>query len=225
MLAWFKVDDGFWSHPKILALSADAVALWVRAGAYSCQHLTDGEVQESVLRLLGSEDAAAELHDAGLWLSMDGGYRFHDWDEYQETSETVKKRRSDARDRQRRAREVAAEKRRMSRSESRVTDGVTDSVSNGVSSLYPTRPDPTRPDPLNKSKDSLREGAPPAPKCRKHVGWEHDESCRTCGADRIAFEAWEKAEAAKPKPAKPHEHKWMDDGTCLGCTEQKVGDF
>ena len=68
-------------------------------------------------------------------------------------------------------------------------------------------------------------GAPPAPKCRNHVGWEHDENCRTCGADRRAYEAWEIAEAAKPKPIMPHEHKWLSDGTCIGCEEQQEGDF
>ena len=142
-MAWFKVDDGFWSHPKTLALSSDAVALWVRAGAYSCQHLTDGIVHEPVLRMLGTDASAGELVDAGLWVPLGSGWSFHDWGEYQETSETVKKRRNDARDRQRRAREAREQKRQQSQDVSRVTDG----VSNGVSSLPPTRPDPTRPDP------------------------------------------------------------------------------
>lgn len=140
-MAWLKVDDGFWSHPKTATLSDAAVTLWVRAGSYSCQHLTDGAIKRSVLRLLGTEDAAVELVDAGLWVPEEAGWSFHDWDEYQETSEAVKKRRADARDRQRRAREAREEKRAKSRSESRVTAG----VSNAVSSLPPTRPDPTRP--------------------------------------------------------------------------------
>ena len=213
-MAWFKVDDGFWSHPKTAALSDSAVTLWVRAGSYSCQHLTDGLIEHHVLRLVGEREAACELESAGLWVEVDGGWRFHDWNEYQETSETVKQRRADARERQRKARERAAEKRR----ESRVTDGVT----HGVSSLYPTRPDPTRPDPPNSSKDSLGEGdAPPPQKCRKHQTWEHDENCRTCGADRKAYEAWEAAEAKKPKPSRPHEHRWLGDGTCIGCEARK----
>ncbi len=159
-MAWFKVDDGFWSHPKTATLTDAAVTLWVRAGAYSCQHLTDGVVKRPVLRLLGAEDAAVELVDAGLWVPLSDGWRFHDWDEYQETSEAVKQRRADARERQRRAREAAAKKRRESRDLSRVTDGVTDSVSHGVSSLYPTRPDPTRPDPTPLLLTKKREGPP-----------------------------------------------------------------
>lgn len=145
-LTWFKVDDGFWSHPKTATLSDAAVTLWVRAGAYSCQHLTDGRIDRPVLRLVGTEAAAAELVAVNLWIGDSGGWRFHDWDEYQETSETVKKRRDDARERQRRAREARELKRAVSQGESRVTDG----VSNAVSSLPPTRPDPTRPTTSNE---------------------------------------------------------------------------
>lgn len=149
-MTWFKVDDGFWSHPKTATLSDAAVTLWVRAGAYSCQHLTDGVIKRPVLRLVGESDAATELVEAGLWITRPDGWRFHDWDEYQETSETVKKRRDDARERQRKAREAREEKRAMSQGMSRVTDSVT----HAVSSLPPTRPDPTRPDLLKREKTS-----------------------------------------------------------------------
>ena len=37
-MAWFKVDDGWWSHPKILQLSDSAQALWMRAGSWSMKH-------------------------------------------------------------------------------------------------------------------------------------------------------------------------------------------
>lgn len=152
-MTWFKVDDGFWSHPKTATLSDAAVTLWVRAGAYCCQHLTDGFVKKAQLRLLGESEAAEELSDAGLWHLVDGGWVFHDWDEYQETSTIVKKRREEARERQRRSREAREEQRRLSQRESQCDSGVTDSVSDDVSSSEshcvssqpPTRPDPTRP--------------------------------------------------------------------------------
>lgn len=63
--------------------------------------------------------------------------------------------------------------------------------------------------------------APPAPTCKKHSHWEHSENCRACGSDRRTFEAWEAAEAKKPKPPKPHVHRWLDDGTCIGCEERE----
>ncbi|NEW27274.1 hypothetical protein [Nocardia cyriacigeorgica] len=125
-MTWFKVDDGFWSHPKTAVLSADAIATWVRAGSYSCQHLTDGFVSPPMLRMLGSVEAADELVDAGLWERVAGGYQFHDWGEYQETSDAVKRRREMARDRQRRSRAAREKKRSESQSSSpRVTRSVT----------------------------------------------------------------------------------------------------
>lgn len=110
-MTWFKVDDGFWSHPKIAGLSDSAVATWVRAGSYSCQHLTDGFISAPMLRMFGDADTAAELVATGLWDAVAGGWHFHDWAEYQETGDVVRKRREQARERQRRSRERREQKR------------------------------------------------------------------------------------------------------------------
>lgn len=157
-MTWFRIDDGFWSHPKISTLSDSSVALWARAGAYCCQHLTDGFVPSTSLRLLGKPSAAKELVTAKLWIVVDGGWRFHDWDEYQETSSAVKKRREDARERQRRARESRSKPNAKSRDMSRVTKDVTDNVTHDVSSRSPAGArdrgrarNPTRPDLIENS--------------------------------------------------------------------------
>lgn len=143
-MTWFKIDDGFWSHPKTAALSGDAVALWVRAGAYSCQHLTDGYVPAHVLRLVGGDEKTAqELCNVGLWKTRKDGWKFHDWSEYQETSETVKTRREQQRERQRKRRT-----RRVGDTESHVA------VTRDTPRECVT-PDPTRPDPTNKDLSHL----------------------------------------------------------------------
>lgn len=104
-MTWFKVDDGFWSHPKVLTLSDQAVALWVRAGSYCGKHLTDGYVSSEILRwLTSSNTAAAELVAAGLWDNLVDGYQFHDWCAYQDTRDAVEKRRQAWKDRQARHR-------------------------------------------------------------------------------------------------------------------------
>lgn len=146
-MSWFKIDDGFWSHPKTADLSGDAVALWVRAGSYCCQHLTDGFVSPGSLRFLGSSADADELVDSGLWVTADGGYQFHDWDEYQETSDAVRRRRDMARERQRRAR-AAREQKRHNQLMSQVASP-DESRRDGAESsqeVFNPRPDPTRPD-------------------------------------------------------------------------------
>ncbi|STD70923.1 Uncharacterised protein [Corynebacterium ulcerans] len=34
-MTWFKVDDGFYDHPKFLDVPNAAVGLWVKAGAWA----------------------------------------------------------------------------------------------------------------------------------------------------------------------------------------------
>lgn len=99
-IPWFKVDDQFWSHPKVVELSAEAVALWVRAGSYAAQHLTDGLVTYGTIRMLAADrDAATELTNAGLWDQRDGRtWVFHDWEDYQPDAIASKERRQKKQD-------------------------------------------------------------------------------------------------------------------------------
>lgn len=91
---WFKVDDAFPFNPKVVACPLEALGLWVSAGAWCAQQLTDGYVPRSVLPMLrGSEAIASSLVQAGLWFCFDDGYKFHDWDEYQPSSLTARERR------------------------------------------------------------------------------------------------------------------------------------
>ena len=104
-MPWFKVDDGFAVHPKALAAGNAACGLWVRAGSWSMQQLTDGFVPEHVLPTLGSKREADLLVNAGLWKRAPGGWTFHEWEARQPSREQVEKDRADAADRQRKARE------------------------------------------------------------------------------------------------------------------------
>lgn len=144
-MPWFKVDDSFWSHPKTLMLSDAAVALWVRAGTYAAQHLTDGFVAEGVaLRLLASERAAAdELVDSALWVEVEGGWEFHEWHEYQPTREQVEDKRRADRERQRKRRRTDSGQ-YTGRESRQVSQRDTQRESQGESRHpVPSRPDPT----------------------------------------------------------------------------------
>lgn len=118
-MVWFNVDDGFWSHPKVLELPSEAIALWVRAGSYCAKHLTDGQVKPGVLRILGGDrDSATELVLAGLWTwdETTGCWWFHDWSKYQRTKDQVEADRAATKER------VA--KHRAKRASNAVTAGV-----------------------------------------------------------------------------------------------------
>lgn len=100
-MAWFKVDDHLWSHPKFAALTDSAQALWLRAGSYSAEKLTDGVLDERIILTLlrGKPKVIEELISAGMWRRVDGGVEFHDWAKYQPSAESVRRDRDQARER------------------------------------------------------------------------------------------------------------------------------
>ena len=102
-MPWFKVDDGFYDHPKVLELDMAARGLWVMAGAYCARHLTDGVITGRQIKVIGGTQKQAEkLVAAGLWSADDAPpsarrYVFNDWREFQPTRDDVlSKRREDA---------------------------------------------------------------------------------------------------------------------------------
>lgn len=82
-MTWFKVDDTFPMHPKVMAAGVAPLGLWLLAGTWSAQQLTDGWVPNDVVRQFGSARLAQKLVDVGLWDKEAGGYQFHDWADYQ----------------------------------------------------------------------------------------------------------------------------------------------
>lgn len=179
-MTWFKVDDSFWANPKVLRISAEAIALWVKAGAWSCQNLTDGHIDKSFIPIFRQPDTAAdELEDAGLWEDHGDTWYFHDWDQYQETSEAVKKRREQSRERQRKARAAREDKRTDTAPQASVTQPVTRDITREFST-----PDPTRPD-LKRTSSS-----PATPPMEFEAFW--DAYPRRVGK-QAAIKAWAKA--------------------------------
>lgn len=96
-MTWFKVDDTFAFHRKVVAAGLPALGLWVRAGAWCAQTLTDGVVPEHMVSALsdGQPELAQCLVRAGLWHPVKGGgFAFHQWAEYQPTRASVEHKRA-----------------------------------------------------------------------------------------------------------------------------------
>lgn len=89
-MPWFKVDDTLPFHNKVMAAGNPAMGLWLRAGAWSMQQLTDGHIPHEIARQLGTHTQAQRLCDAGLWIEKEDGYHFHDWTIYQRSRVQVK---------------------------------------------------------------------------------------------------------------------------------------
>ena len=100
-MGWLKIDDGFEEHEKVVQLSDAAHRLWCRAACW-CRKpenaRTNGFVPWRIVVDLckGSTQRARALakelveargepcfrHEHGLWEPMDGGWQFHDWEQF-----------------------------------------------------------------------------------------------------------------------------------------------
>ncbi|HEX6967609.1 MAG TPA: hypothetical protein VF174_02095 [Micromonosporaceae bacterium] len=152
-MTWFKVDDSFHANPKVLAASPAALGLWVVAGSWSAQNLTEGFVPNHVLaRLMPRADRfATELIKVGLWERAENGYQFHDWTDFNPTRSealAVKERQSSGGSvgnhrRWHEAKGKVDPACRYCRNGHRPTDRSTDQSTESVANR-PSRPDPTR---------------------------------------------------------------------------------
>lgn len=106
-MAWIRISDDFRDHPKFLMIGNDALALWMRAMAYANSRRTDGMIPDAAIPLLaqcGNPQAVADSlvaarpygHEHGLFDRVEGGYRIHDYLEYQRASSDISKVRSEA---------------------------------------------------------------------------------------------------------------------------------
>lgn len=142
-MPWFVVDDSAHMHPKIVAAGNAALGLWLRAGAYAAQHLTDGTVPGVIAKMYGTPAQVRKLVAAGLWHAsghtcprcpqpQPGDYQIHDYLEYNPSRCTVQARRE---------REAAKKRRyRASRAEQPALDDPDDSP--------PPRPQREQPRPI-----------------------------------------------------------------------------
>lgn len=215
-MVWFRIDDTFPFHERVIRAGNAAVGLWSRAGAWSAAQLTDGFIPTDVARTMGSAREIARLVDVGLWISetRDGqpGYLFHAWAEdgtgtkRQPTrAEIEQKRRADA---QRQADWRAKHRDDAGRYEPTVSQrdsGVTHASRNTA----PTRPDPYTPlAPLGGAAPPVdNPGDRPSPFCPKHPSGT-DSPCRACGTARRRHDTW------TPPPAPPRAPRWDPETHC-----------
>ena len=90
-MAWAKVDDGWWCHPKVMGLSAAARGVWVSVLSWSCQQRSPKVPPHLLAMVGGSKQEANELASVGLWDPDGDGWIIHDWADYQDRSISEKR--------------------------------------------------------------------------------------------------------------------------------------
>ncbi len=167
-MTWFKVDDGFYDHPKVLNLSLAARGLWVTVGSWCAKHETDGEISQRQIRALGGTKrlvdqlVQARMLDEICTESAPNVYRMCSWSEWNPTSDELQAKRDAWRESKNRFREQKRAEQEECKSVQRGHSQVSNEVSKGVSSQeskgVSRTTDPTRPDPTIK-KEGKKETA------------------------------------------------------------------
>jgi len=189
-MPWARFDDEFPDHPKVLAAGPLAAWLHVCAICYACRYLTDGFIPHGqVRRLADVEDPTllvGRLVSSGLWEVVPGGYRVHDFLEYQPAKAGVEHERELTKKRTAEWRARQESKRNGVRDDVRdaVGDDVTHGVRSGIRTGAPARPIPAHiPDRPGDTSPPL----PPSPQAGK------GEELTPATADDV--ELWERARA------------------------------
>ncbi|MHA6629399.1 hypothetical protein ACU61A_28515 [Pseudonocardia sichuanensis] len=108
-MVWFRLDDTLAYDARVTKAGNGAFGTWARAASWCSQHLTDGFVPHHVASGIAERKSQiANLVAAGLWLEVDGGYQFPDWQASQRTAASVRAEREKnaARKAEQRAREA-----------------------------------------------------------------------------------------------------------------------
>jgi hypothetical protein len=154
-VTWFRVDDSFPQHPKVLAIPrrdrAAAVGLWTLAGTWCAAQLTDGRLgTHMVEELAGTKRSAELLVTVGLWETTDDGYQIHDYLDYNPTAEEVRADQAAKHEAKVKAGRlggiasgVARRKHSGSRDEAEAKQDASTGEANGKQNEAPTRPDPS----------------------------------------------------------------------------------
>jgi hypothetical protein len=148
---WFRVDDKLHDHHKARAAGKAAMGVWVLAGSWAGDNLTDGFIPASVLTRWGSLADARRLVQVGFWIpdeqNGETGWRFHDWEDRQPTKAEVESKREAARTRMARHRKSPTHTPRAA---------TVRANSEGTSQpVREPRPDPTRPAAAAATREAL----------------------------------------------------------------------
>ncbi len=103
-MGWFKVDDHYFTNPKVWEAGEDAALLNLQGIAYCSANQTDGRIPHGIAPRLTEKPNVLELIecliDAGLWKKTTKNYIIHDYLEHQSSRAQIRAKREKAAKRQ-----------------------------------------------------------------------------------------------------------------------------
>lgn len=99
---WVRLDDSYWSHPKVVGVGNEAAGVYARLLSYCGRHETDGRVPEEVARFIsGKRPPLNKLLESGLVESNGAGFVIPDFLDFNPSHSALEEKRE--RDRIRKA--------------------------------------------------------------------------------------------------------------------------
>lgn len=152
-MSWVKLDDGFPDHRKQLAAGAAACWLWACGLAYCNRQKTrDGFIPNAKVTLLyplrDTSKLSTRLVEVGLWDRVEGGFKVHDYHDYQPSSDS---------DQAKKAESGRIGGLRSGETRRAIRDSKHEAKSKQSASSK-TKPVPSRPDPVHEEREN-----PPTP--------------------------------------------------------------
>lgn len=98
-MPWVKLDDSFWSNPKVEEVGNEAAGAYVRMLSYCGRHLTNGHVGDGPARYITTTRICKRLTQHGFLERNSSGWIIPDYLEYnpsREKAEAKQKARSRA---------------------------------------------------------------------------------------------------------------------------------
>lgn len=137
-MAWVKLDDRFFTNPKAIAAGPLGCQLFIAGLAYCAAHLTDGWIPDGAMRIVAAQAQvsariADRLVEVGFWVREDGGYRVHNYLEWNPS-------RDEAREASLKARAAAHARWNARRNASGNASGMRDALQDAM----PSRPVPSK---------------------------------------------------------------------------------
>lgn len=218
-VAWVRLDDNFFSHPKAVSAGRDARDLFLAGMCFCNRGLTDGFIPGEALRRLAADAEvdnapalAAKLVEVGLWEATDGGYRIHQYLDYQPSKERVEAERAANAQRQAEWRDRKKEAR----------NAVTNTVSNADGDALVTPAPIDNPSTTQEREQERPETTDIAPAARAREDYSQEFQAfwkaygPTDGPKKPAYAAWknltqvERHRAVDALPAWLTSRKWRD---------------
>jgi hypothetical protein len=100
-MAYTNTDYSFWTNPKVRAAGKDAAFLYIAGNGFCNEYLTDGFISDTDIEtvafnafLRSPKRAVESLMIAGLWDRVRGGYKIHDYLDYNKSKKEIEELRS-----------------------------------------------------------------------------------------------------------------------------------